>query len=283
MSKEENTVQPNLMTPYRGAYQAELDEPDEDTGNAANQNQNPDGSATSGDGPDLTPEQKAWKDRYDSLKAHHDKTINTLRKDLNDLKRQLEQSSKEKFLPTNPEDLAEFRKLYPDVFGSIKTIVRQEIDDEHKKLDSRFEELEIERKQTRREKAETALRRLHPDFDELRASKEFHDWVKEQPQQIQSWLYENEDDPLLAARAIDLYKADVKPAKSKNSKTDDARAASMGTTRTARVDADVTKDGKKIWKLSDIKRIKPHQFTDALEAEIDAAMREGRIVDDRLT
>ena len=44
------------------------------------------------------------------------------------------------------------------------------------------------------EKAETELSKLHPDFQELRVSEDFHEWVAAQPKWIQSALYENDTD-----------------------------------------------------------------------------------------
>ena len=59
-----------------------------------------------------------------------------------------------------------------------------------------------------KEKAEAELMRLHPDFDEIRDSDDFHMWADEQPKWVQDALYENDNDARSAARAIDLYKAD---------------------------------------------------------------------------
>ena len=36
----------------------------------------------------------------------------------------------------------------------------------------------------------------------------FHNWADSQPMEIKSWIYENNSDGKLAARAIDLYKKD---------------------------------------------------------------------------
>ena len=59
-----------------------------------------------------------------------------------------------------------------------------------------------------REKAEVELLRLHPDFNDIRDSDDFHEWADEQPKWVQDALYENDNDARSAARAIDLYKAD---------------------------------------------------------------------------
>ena len=49
---------------------------------------------------------------------------------------------------------------------------------------------------------------MHPDFDKIRDSDDFHEWAEEQPKWVQDALYENQDDARSAARAIDLYKSD---------------------------------------------------------------------------
>ena len=56
--------------------------------------------------------------------------------------------------------------------------------------------------------AEAELMALHPDFDKIRESDEFHDWAEEQPKWVQDALYDNDNDARSAARAIDLYKVD---------------------------------------------------------------------------
>ncbi len=78
-----------------------------------------------------------------------------------------------------------------------------------------------------KEKAEAALMNMHPDFDTIRDSDEFHEWADEQPKWVQDALYENDNDARSAARAIDLYKADkgiLKGDKSKLSNRDAAKA-----------------------------------------------------------
>ena len=59
-----------------------------------------------------------------------------------------------------------------------------------------------------RDRAEVELAKKHPDFKEIRESGDFHDWASVQDNTVQSWLYDNSDNPKSAARAIDLYKYD---------------------------------------------------------------------------
>ena len=60
-----------------------------------------------------------------------------------------------------------------------------------------------------KEKAEAELMQMHLDFDTIRDSDEFHEWAEDQPKWVQDALYENDNDARSAARAIDLYKADM--------------------------------------------------------------------------
>ena len=73
-----------------------------------------------------------------------------------------------------------------------------------------------------KEKAEAELMRMHPDFGDIRDSDEFHEWAEEQPKWIQDALYDNNNDARSAARAIDLYKADMGIAKTKPKSNKDA-------------------------------------------------------------
>ena len=71
--------------------------------------------------------------------------------------------------------------------------------------------------------------RLHPDFDEIRDSDDFHEWADEQPKWVQDALYENDNDAKSAARAIDLYKADRNIGKSDKGKSDKSAAKAVET------------------------------------------------------
>ena len=84
-----------------------------------------------------------------------------------------------------------------------------------------------------REKAETQLLAMHPDFNEIKEEDKFHDWAEEQPKWVQDALYENETDARAAARAIDLYKADmgISKGKQKNTSKDAAKSVTVKTSK----------------------------------------------------
>ena len=123
-----------------------------------------------------------------------------------------------------------------------------------------------------KKESELELLNLHPDFKEIRATDEFHDWAKNQDQTIQSWLYDNTSNPILCARAIDLYKMDA--GLTKKAKSVDKKEAAKAVTSTSK--RDIEAGEKKIWSVREIEKLRPQQFV-KLEKEIDLARREGRI------
>ena len=62
--------------------------------------------------------------------------------------------------------------------------------------------LQLQQEQIAKEKAEVELLKLHPDFNDIRAKDDFHEWAERQDPTIQGWLYENTSNSKLAARAI---------------------------------------------------------------------------------
>lgn len=267
-----------IIRPYHGAYKNESD-------TDATQVQNPDAtpkdpSATPETSPDLNPEERTYKIRYDSLKAHYDRTIIEARAKEAELKSQIVTASSHNMsMPKTVEELDNWRKAYPDLYGMFITTIRQELKAQETALNARVGQVEEMAQRATQERAEAVLLRLHPDFPELRISQEFHDWVKEQPKTIQDGLYENANDPLLASRVIDLYKADKglkkAPAKAKQNLNSAAQAVVVNN-RVADLD---TAQGKQ-WKTSEIANLSRRDF-DRFEEEIDKARREGRLILDK--
>ena len=204
---EQDQVQEILEpTPYQNNYRRDLDDKDTDT--ATEQQDTQEQEATPEERP-VTAEEKAFKKRYDDLKRHYDKTLNKHKSEVTNLKTQLEQSTNQMLPPTDPNDLAEWKKKYPDVYDIIETISLTKADERAKKLEEKYQFLQEQQTQIAKEKAEVELLKRHPDFQEIRATDNFHEWAQKQDPTIQGWLYENADNADLAARAIDLYKMDA--------------------------------------------------------------------------
>ena len=272
---EEEQVQEILEpTPYQNNYRRDLDDKDTDT--ATEQQDTQEQEATPEERP-VTAEEKAFKKRYDDLKRHYDKTLNKHKSEVTNLKTQLEQSTNQMLPPTDPNDLAEWKKKYPDVYDIIETISLTKADERAKKLEEKYQFLQEQQTQIAKEKAEVELLKRHPDFQEIRATDDFHEWAQKQDPTIQGWLYENADNADLAARAIDLYKMDagITTKKEKSATKNVKKEAAKAVTSTKKGNQ-INVTEKKIWSVEEISKLKPFEF-DKYEKDIMEARREGRI------
>lgn len=218
-------------------------------------------------------EDKVFKKRYDDLKRHYDSALTKHKSEVLTLKKQLENSAT--FIPPKDEKaLEEWRKEYPDVYDVIKTVAQKEADDKAKALADKLSKLEVDQQTVAKQKAEVELLQLHPDFNKIRESQDFHDWASVQDSVIQGWLYDNFNNAQLASRAIDLYKMD-RGLKKSDAKKESAKEASKSVTSTNRGSEKDVK-GKKVWSLTEIAKLKPSQYA-KFEKDIDLARAEGRI------
>jgi len=220
-----------------------------------------------------------YKKRYDDLKRHYDSKLEEWKQEKEQITNAQQIGAKEGVpmgdLPKTPEELSEFKEKYPDVYHVVETISTIQAENRLKELKSEVESLKNREQKAQSQAAYQELLNLHPDFPELKGSTEFISWLDEQPDSIADGIYKNNSDVRWASRVLDLYKADTGIVK-KRQKKSDADAALAVSKATAK---DVVKEAspdKKIWKASEIGKMKPWQF-EKLEAELDAARAEGRI------
>ena len=270
--QEDQTTEALLEpTPYQNKYKKELLDEEADA-TATGSEDTSDQEATPDEERPVDAEEKVFKKRYDDLKRHYDSTVNKHKDEVSSLKTQLDDHADKIQLPKSKEEIEAWRSKYPDVYDVIETIAYTKADEKSKKMEANLKDLETEQVKVKKEKAEIELAKIHPDYNDLRKNESFHKWVEEQDSQIKSWLYDNDTNAKLAARAIDLYKVDSGTSKKK---ADNTLEASKSVTSTSKKEVDVS--NKKIWKLSEISKMKPNQFT-KFEKEIDLARKEGRIV-----
>jgi len=270
--QEDQTTEALLEpTPYQNKYKTKLRDEEADATATVSEDTS-DQEATPDEERPVDAEEKVFKKRYDDLKRHYDSTVNKHKDEVGSLKSQLQEHADKIQLPKSKEEIEAWRTKYPDVYDVIETIAYTKADEKSKKMEANLKELETQQVQVKKEKAEVELASIHPDYNELRKNESFHKWVENQDSEIKSWLYDNDTNAKLAARAIDLYKMDQGITKQKaNNKLE----ASKSVTSTSKKEVDVS--NKKIWKLSDISKLKPSQY-EKFEKEIDLARREGRIV-----
>ena len=180
-----------------------------------------------------TAEEKTFKKRYGDLRRHAQQKEADLQEQINQLKKQLDSATKKQIeLPKSDEDIEAWTKKYPDVAGIVETIAIKKSKEQAKELEDRIQKINEMQESATKEKAEVELLKLHPDFVDIREDDDFHNWAEEQPKWVQKALYENDDDAMSAARAIDLYKADRNIGKKKTSSKDAALATNPKSTRT---------------------------------------------------
>lgn len=128
-----------------------------------------------------------------------------------------------------------------------------------------------------KEKAEAELMRLHPDFDEIRDSDDFHMWADEQPKWVQDALYENDNDARSAARAIDLYKADKGITSEKKIKKN--KGAAEAVSGKGSRSAPQTEESSSYLKESQVQAMSPQEY-ERHSDEIMEAIRSGKFIYD---
>ena len=222
-------------------------------------------------------EEKTFKKRYSDLRRHQQKQAEEFKLELAELKRQLSEATKKEMkLPKSDEDIEDWAKDYPDVAAIVETIAMKKAREQSEALEERVKLIDEMQTSASKEKAEAELMRLHPDFDDIRDSDEFHQWAEDQPKWIQDALYENDNDARSASRAIDLYKADMGIGKKKTkSDKDAAKSVSAKDTRSKPQE----NEEASYLKESEVQRMSAQEYENRSD-EIMEAIRSGKFIYD---
>ena len=150
--------------------------------------------------PDEAPKKQTnYKKRYDDLKKHYDQRLGEFKQREEELVAQAQTAQPAYQPPKTEEDIEAFKQEYPDLYNTVETVAHIRSQQEVANLQSQLQSLQQRESEVMRKEAETTLRDRHPDFDDIRTSDGFHDWAKEQPEQIQHWVYKNPDTVALAS------------------------------------------------------------------------------------
>lgn len=273
---------------YRGKYREEVYEDEEDQKQVEASEEETDPApqeAATQESDSFVPQKETkeaehdYKKRYDDLKKHYDSKVTEFKEEIASLRDTMNSRAVEMprgvTPPRTQEELDEFKERYPDVFEVVQTVASMQTESQVSKLRDEIGTIKEREKNLEKEKAYEELLRLHPDFDELKTTDQFLSWLEEQPQTLSDGIYKNNTDARWAARVVDLYKADAGLTKTKKSKRQDSAAEAV-TKPTAKEVATDPNAGKRVFKASQIAKMKPWEF-EKLESEIDSARAEGRI------
>jgi|TARA_R110000765_G_scaffold3500_3_gene10837 DNA repair exonuclease SbcCD ATPase subunit len=226
-------------------------------------------------------EEKTFKKRYGDLRRHTQKQQKDFDDKISVLQKQLDEATKSQIqLPKSEEELEEWSKEYPDVAAVIETIAIKKSREQSQEIETRLAEIDDLQNSAKKEKAEAQLLSLHPDFEDIRSSDDFHDWADEQPKWVQDALYENETDARSAARAIDLYKVDrgIERTEKKTKPKSNKSAASLVDSNSPKTLPDTEGNSKK-WKESTVEAMSSAEYEKNADVIMDS-IRSGNFIYD---
>jgi len=279
IQNKQDVVDDGHSTMYQNSYRKDLDKEIEDPRQAVEDTVEATPQQTGFIGNNETQPNHDYKKRYDDLKSHYDRKQNENKQKLEELEAKTRLAEKNKAMadytpPKSDEDLEQFKKKYPDVYDVVETISQKQAS---KQVESLQEEVKTLRKREEDLVVQNAYRELvnaHQDFNELKDSQEFIDWLNTQPSSISDGVTKNSKDSKWAIRVVDLYKADNGVSKSKPNFNTSA-AQSVTRTKAKSVNTSGNSD-KKVWKQSEIQKMNSRTY-EKFEKEIDIAFREGRV------
>ena len=224
---------------------------------------------------ELSDEEKSFKTRYGDMRRHLAAKEKEYNAKIKELKNQLGQTEK-LVPPKSDEDLQAWVDKYPDVAGMVETIADKRAKQMFDRANIQIEELNKAKEEATRSRAENEIRKAHEDFDQLRDSDQFHNWVEAQPKWVQNALYENTDDAASVVRVIDLYKVDN--GLTRSDKKNKTKAAASLVDRGSKTKVDPTESSEKI-RESDIAKMSDAEYAKNAD-KITEAHRSGKIIYD---
>ena len=270
---------------YKNKYREEVDKDDDDEVQAQDPTEE---VATQGESTSFVETKQTdehdYKKRYDDLKKHYDAKLDEfkserehLASELKAIKSRVQEMPRGTTPPKTLEELEEFKERYPDVFEVVETVAGVQTEAKIAKLREEIEVVKEREKSLEKEKAAEELLRLHPDFGELKSDEKFIEWLDDQPEQISNGIYKNNIDAKWAGKVVSLYKAEMGISTKKTTRSNQNDAAAT-VTKTQPKEVATSDQKGKIWKMSEIAKLKSWEF-ERFEKEIDQARLEGRITD----
>lgn len=268
MRYTDDPYKPNIRSRRNAELEAEMKEYDEQVKNPKPVEQ-PEG------GDPASPAATGWEKRYADLRSHSQKRENDLKKKIEELNGQLSEVTKQEIaFPKTKEEVLAWAERFPDLAGIIKTIALEEVQSVREEIQKTRKTIEQENHEAEKVKAFRKLLKAHPDFEEIRETDAFHDWVGEQTAMIRDALYDNDTDADAAIAAVDLYKYKTRQTPPKKDTQTGQREAARGVAPTQRTTPDVDSGGFD-YTESQVAKMNVKEYAKHAEA-IDKAMRERR-------
>jgi DNA repair exonuclease SbcCD ATPase subunit len=216
-----------------------------------------------------------WKKRYSDLRSHTTKVEKELKDKLAELETKINSGTVETKAPETIEEVSVWRKDNPKASRILEALIEDEIKKNLKGTEEELQEIQRDRKKLKKETAESKIRKAHEDYDEIKESAEFHDWVASKAKWMQDAVYENTDDPDILIEVLDFYKV-----KKNKTKVVEASAADAVNVKGAKSMADPNAGAKKKFTESWVDSLSPAEY-ERMADEIDEAIRSGNFIYDK--
>ena len=228
-----------------------------------------------------------WKKRYGDLRSYLSQKEHEWKEKETTLTKQVKEAGKkEKVYPKTESEIKEWIEEYPDVGAIIQTIAGQTTDESIAELKAEIAELRKGRAQDAFQQAYNKLLKLQPDFDDLRQTDDFKEWLASQPPVFQSALTNPTFDDVgikAASRVVDMYKSEKGLAKKSDTpdstKDKEKRREAAESIRQSRNSSPSSERGERTFKESEIAAMSDKEFEKNEEAIL-AAQKAGHIIFD---
>lgn len=159
------------------------------------------------DDTNLSPEDATWKKRYGDLRSYSARKEKEFKDRITELEQAVArmQAGTPKALPKSADEVRDWAENNPEAYALVKTIAVHENSETIEALQKQIDALQTKLMLSDADRAEAQLTALHPDWKDINADEEFHDWMKTRSQAIQNIIY-NSADPFAIADVLTTYK-----------------------------------------------------------------------------
>jgi hypothetical protein len=157
------------------------------------------------DPPATTSEEETWKKRHGDLRRLSQKQAEELKTAKEQLAA-LEKAKRSANLPSE-EEFEAWAEANPQALSMVRALTLKETATTSEDVLAIKQELE-------QSKQEIKIKKVHPDFDEIKDSDEFHTWAENQPASVQNLIFTTSADDLIWA--LNLYKKEMSVSESPN-------------------------------------------------------------------
>jgi hypothetical protein len=223
-----------------------------------------------------TPEDSDWETRYKNLQSFSNRKINELVTRESELKRQMDVARREEGITSvagemSDQELASVLEKNPQLFKFVETVANRKA----KTVETHLDDERRENNKIRRELGEAKISQAHPEWNDIKGSPEFAEWLEDLPTTMTDPLYDpNNFDPSPAIRLVDFYKKATSVEKPKEQTVE----TSKGNVGSALVQANGSPQPQqeivtgRVWHESEVLKLTRHEYP-KYSADIDEARR----------